>query len=491
MRANLPMPAGLFGLLLVAGLSLVPTGGLAHSGGSTELLAQLVIHPRDPNVMVARYEAGSDGLLYSDDGGQSFRMLCASAISDAADKGSNIAITGDGSVLLGSFAGVLEDDGAGCQWIAVADVSELWVRHMARHPADPDVMFAVTGTGIEGTQNALAMRDADGAWSDVGARGPLLLTGVAATTTVDGATRLYTSAEGDAVEAMIDGAMQTIRACTIRMSDDLGETWTQQPCPLTTGKIRVEVVDPGDPDRIVVSEHNENAGDIAWVSDDHGETWRVWAELSDFGAIAFDGEGRAWLGDWGDAGSPVAPRGLLRADSLEATPEVVADYPVHCLAYAPATDTLHACQRFWVGTIDPQSGEFTTTFSLDETFDFVQCEGVDTAGDCEGELCGAFCGPGSFPVAEVCEAYDGPTCGPCAIGMAELRPAECDGAGATATPDAGTTADAGVDETAPSDDGGCGCRLARRAPLSGPWALLAIAAATLRLRRLRRRPARH
>lgn len=430
-----------------------PAAAAAHSGGSTELLAQLVLHPRDPDVMVLRYEAGSDGLLYSRDGGQSFRMLCASAIGDSAGMGPHIAIAGDGSVLLGSFNGVLADDGNGCDWAAESGLDNLWVRAMVQHPADPDVMFAATGTGTEGTLNALAMRTADGRWTDLGTREALLITGLVATTT-DAGLRLYESVEGDPQPINIDGDEITVRECSVRMSDDRGTTWTNHPCPVSAGKLRIRAVDPTNADRIVLVEHNEVGEDIVWVSDDRGESFREWARLSDFGAIAFDGQGRVWLGDSGDSGSSIPPVGLLMAASLDDPPQVVADYPIHCLVYQSQGDTLHACQRFWLGTIDTDSGEFTTTFSLDEAIGFVACDGNDIADACEMQLCNAFCGPGSFAVAQVCEAYDGPTCGPCAIASAELRPERCDADEVTAN---GTDAGDAEATVGGGGDPGCDC----------------------------------
>jgi len=162
--------------------AVLPQAAAAHSGGSTELLAQLVLHPTDPSIMVARYEAGSAGLLYSDDGGGSFRMLCAGAIGEGADRGTHMGMAGDGKVLIATFNGVSADDGAGCDWTAEPSLEALWVRQLVRHPTDPDTLFAVTGTGVEGTLNALAMRGPDGVWSDLGAREPLLITGLAVAT---------------------------------------------------------------------------------------------------------------------------------------------------------------------------------------------------------------------------------------------------------------------------------------------------------------------
>lgn len=474
-------------VLLPVALGL-PAGAHAHSGGAIELLAQVAVHPRDPDVVVLRYEAGSAGLLYSSDAGQSFRMLCASAISDSANRGTTVGIAGDGRVMLGSFGGLLTDDGGGCDWTAEPSLADLWVIQTATHPDVPDVSFAITSTGAEGSLNTLAMRNAMGQWSDLGQRGPLLITSLVAASTPAG-VRLYETAEGEPMDVTVDDVTGSVRQCTIRVSDDLGSSWTGHPCPASLGKVQLVAVDPADPDRIVLSEHNETGRDVVWVSDDQGATLRQWTWMSDFGAIAFDGDGRVWVGDWGDAGSTVDPRGLLMAPDLATEPQVVADYAVHCLAYRPDTDTLYACQRFWYGTVDTTTAEFTTMFTLDDTVGFAACDGVDTAAACEDELCGAFCGPGSFAGAEVCEAYDGPACGPCAISDSALRPAGCDGATDGAMDGAGGSEDdAGATASGSSSDAGCGCRMVGGVSDSGPALMLLVlgAVAAARRRRCRR-----
>src|SRR5262249_7986808 len=108
-----------------------------------------------------------------------------------------------------------------------------------------------------------------------------------------------------------------------------------------------------------------------------------------------------------------APGGLWFAPNLSAsaTRLAMADFPVECLGYNRANDTLYACQKFAFGTVDQDSGAFSSLVHLRDVHDFVQCDGVDSAAACELQLCGAYCGYGHFGSAPICQVYSKPGCG--------------------------------------------------------------------------------
>ena len=80
-------------------------------------------------------------------------------------------------------------------------------------------------------------------------------------------------------------------------------------------------------------------------------------------------------------GAKVMSGGLLgKKDTRVAqAPERIADYGVQCLDFVQATGTLHGCQRWLFGAIDPDSGEFSASFALQEATQLVQCGGQDVA----------------------------------------------------------------------------------------------------------------
>jgi hypothetical protein len=65
-----------------------------------------------------------------------------------------------------------------------------------------------------------------------------------------------------------------------------------------------------------------------------------------------------------------------------------------------------------MGTADPEKGTFDELFRLTEAKDFLKCDGQDLPMECKMQLCGAYCGPGHFAQAPLCEVYTDPLCGP-------------------------------------------------------------------------------
>jgi hypothetical protein len=82
---------------------------------------------------------------------------------------------------------------------------------------------------------------------------------------------------------------------------------------------------------------------------------------------------------------------------------------VQCLGYHATTNQLYACQHFWLGEVDPSSGDFKTLLTFATVDALVSCEGA--AARCEQQLCNDYCGPAHFAAAPACSAYDTPNCG--------------------------------------------------------------------------------
>lgn len=389
--------------------------------GPVESLAQLALHPSEPDVMVLRYKNGGDGLFYTDDGGASWNVLCQSALETIAEtdinRGGPIHVTADGHTLLGVYEGLFEDAGNGCGWQHVADVASKWVSDFADDPSDPGVSYLVTAMGGEGAMNSMIRRDADGSYATQGIEEEIFI-GRLAVAAIDGGVRFYQSAIRGNIPATIDGVETEVPNYLIRVSDDGGMNFTEFAFSAPPGEtFRMLGVDPTNPDRIVALVARHDASDDVLVSADRGETFEPYLQVSEFGAIAFAPDGRVWIGEAGVSTSQDASVGLWAAASLDAAPEKILDAPVQCLGYQPATDTLFACQRWTFGSVDPSSGEFTETFRFDEVQGFVSCEGVDMAASCEAQLCGDYCTFGHFARAPMCAAYNTPQCGVCVAAM--------------------------------------------------------------------------
>jgi len=406
------LAAATFLSLFIGFASSIGNPQIAHAGPVEELL-QLAVHPSDPDTMVLRFEYSGDGLLYSNDGGETFSFVCGSSVADPSNglaplqKLGPIGIGGDGRVLLGVFGGLWSDDGKGCAWSREDTLADRWVTDIIAHPSDPDVSFLITSNGGE-AENGVIRRNADGTFTELGEKKKLLINRLRVAALPEGKLRFYTSAVlGQIPFTNEQGQMTTKPSYGIRFSDDEGETWTEFELGALDGTMRLEAVDPTNPDRIVISVARDEDGmvvpDRVMVSDDKGESFQDWAEVSAFGGIAFSSEGEVWIGDAGDTSAPDAPRGIQYAPSLADAPEVLADgFPVRCLHHTG--DTLFVCQRFSFGTVSLEDGEFTPALEFSKIESMMECEGIDTVSVCRQQLCTGYCGTGHFASAPMCQA---------------------------------------------------------------------------------------
>jgi hypothetical protein len=490
---------------------------LAHAG-PVEQMTQLAMHPSNPDLMVVRYTWGGDGLLRTTDRGKSWQLLCDALLFDPTQTHSGpTAVTGDGTTIMGVFNGIWHDDGHGCSWQSDATYAGEWIGDVTPHPTDPNITFAVTSTASqmgEHKLNGVIRRDATGTWSDLGAKAEMLATKLYVVPLGNG-LRFYVLAIKGQIE--IDDAGRTAPNYVTRVSDDEGQTWKESVFGTTDGQFRIQGVDPTNPDRIIASINRvlengpiRDADDSVLLSTDQGAHFTEYLKVAEIGGVTFAPDGRVWIGDLGNVSDsdPSAPKGVWFAPSLAqpASKLAMGDYPVQCLGYQKATDTLYACQHFWFGSVKPDDGTFTSLVKFSDVQNFVSCQGVDMAKSCEMQLCGAYCGYGHFAVAPVCTAYDTPNCGIPVVraedgtGGSAAASGSSGGAGASAGGGAGTglvssTFDAGLMDAGGNAGGGaanhkagCSCSTAG-ATQAGGWAALVVACllgSSLWVRRRRR-----
>jgi hypothetical protein len=379
---------------------------VAHAG-PVERMADLALHPTNPDMMVMRYVNGGTGLVYTSDGGKTFKLLCAAAIDLNKPNGAT-AITSEGHVLIGTFDGLWEDDGHGCNWKTVDSLKGRWITDLVTDPTNPMRMLGVSGNGGAGIRNGLSELKGTEPWADLGTRDELGITRVRAVKN-GSSMRLYQSALRVAMG--MDG-MTPEAKYLIRVSDDQGQTWKESEVPVMNGSLRLEAIDPTNPDRVIASVARENMPDDILVSSDQGKTFKTYLTVSDFGGIAFAPDGRVWIGEPASISSAEASRGLWYAANLDAPATKVAEYGVECLAYQPANETLFGCQAYTFGKIDLTTWAFSESFHFRTAKEFVSCEGVDIAQKCQAQMCADYCGPAHFAQAPICCAYTTTSCGP-------------------------------------------------------------------------------
>jgi hypothetical protein len=459
--------------------------------GPIEELAAIAMHPKDPNVMLLRYQYGGGGILYTADGGASWKLMCGSMIGPGEKVEGPIVLAGDGRTLVGVFKGLWQGQN-GCSWSQAPELAGIRVSDVSNHPTDPDVSFAVTGVGTDGATNGMLRRDASGTWTEFGSRDAGIISRVRATQMTDSGLRYYQSAQRGMRDTPTGAQVPNYM---IRVSDDGGNTWTENPIEVDEGTMRLEAIDPIKPDRILISIDRTNPPDALLVSDDQGKTFNEYLTLTDLGGLTFAPDGRLWIGDFGNPSSPSAPKGIWTAPNLGAPATLLTgEYPVACLAYQPANETLFACKRWELGTIDKANGGFTHLFGFLTQSEFVTCEGVDAPTMCKAQLCNDYCGPLHFSKAPLCTAYNEPNCGPTADGDLDSSTGGSGGTGATGGTSGTSGALAGSMSVAPTagtkaaEPKSGGCATSTSGPFSAPAgqvAFLALCTAVL-FRRYRR-----
>jgi hypothetical protein len=388
--------------LATVGLGLAPARSAA---GPVERLVQVLLHPAQPEVIAVRYEYGGGGLVVSRDGGRSFRLLCGAAMNLDGERVTSAALTGDGQLALGTFTGTLRDDGRACGFARDAVLAGSWVTDVVAHPADPSVTFAVTGKA-EPQENGIFRREAGGEYERFGSFAPRLITRMRIALLPDGALRFYQSALHGTVDMDPGNGPPPVPSYVLRVSDDAGQTWSEQAFPAGAGSLRLEAVDPADPDRIVVSALRPEGEDSVLISDDAGATFRELVRVAALGGVVMTGDGRVFIADAGDPTMPKRPAGLWRAsDGDPAASRLPGSDRVLCLGYDKVGDVLYGCHAFTFGVLDVEDGSLQPLLDFRYVQEFVACDGVDMVTACESQLDPEYCHVSHYPCAPVCAGY--------------------------------------------------------------------------------------
>jgi hypothetical protein len=472
--------------------------------GPVEQLVDLAFGPGDSPSMVARYAQGGGGLVFSADRGRSWKLQCDSAfLAPGVSAVGAPVVLADGSVLIANSHGLSSGDLQGCNWhedFSAADRTT--ITGLTTDPTQPNEALALVST-LTGTdsQTRLMRRDADGQWAPFGSMDDRIPFDLRVTVQA-GQLRIYELAVLQLSEGAAGDGGPKIFVYKLRVSDDRAASWRESPLP--SGTTQLIGIDPAHPDTLAILIGSDLAHDSILVSRDQGAKFEPYLQVGAFGGMAWAPDGRVWIGELGGQ-SDNGTQGLWAAPNVDtaAVRLPMADYSVQCVAYRPESDTLYACQHFWVGEVAAHTGAFSTLLSFGKIDEFVTCSGQDVAGSCEEQLCGAYCGTGHFAVAPVCGAYDRPGCGVSvardegadwAMNPSGPMPAAGSGgrdSGASGSSAAGAhEAVAGAAAAAPTTrlytSSGCACGVVRRGAATGTGVWLATLCAPL-LRWLRRR----
>jgi hypothetical protein len=431
--------------LLIAALGFLGVSlgsGVGHAV-PPEYLRGIALHPTDPQAFALRYESAFGGLFFSRDGGHSLQIVPGQTFYKyALRRFVPTLFASDGKLLIALDSGLDIDNGAGCFPAVPSDATQahysdpavagLWVADLAAHPSDPDTTFLITTADPKDKgHTGLWKRDKQGTITPIGAsepappmpnKFPFIATGlkvVARTASTEGVRFIVVGTATDYSVATPTSAP------VLRISDNLGMSWTSHPIPdpnKTGGNPRLLLVDgSSDPFKALVflengfGEDSDDALDPIFVTKDGAQSFTPYLDkVQVAGEVARLPSGQILIGDRG------IPGGLWSAASLDVAPSKIADYAVHCLAYQPQTQKLLMCKLNELGYYDAASNTFCEIFRPSDTSSFVSCPAAPLEQNVAGikQLCGGFCGAAHYPSAPVCSTFvvppDTNLCGPAA-----------------------------------------------------------------------------
>jgi hypothetical protein len=474
---------------VVCAALLLALGASPASAGPVEALNGVFINPKNPKSLALRYLNGGGGMLLSDDGGKSFRLLCNTGVDPQVGRdASAMMMRADGSLLLGVFDGLWAGDDNACGWAKVPAFEGQWVDDFTLDPFDPSITYAITSAG--GKQNGIYENDGkSAAWTALGTQDAILIGRLHVVALGSGKRRIYESAVRGTYDSVdpTTGQMISDPKYVIRISDDGGKTWTEHEFGHTDGSLRLLAVDPQNPDRIVVTVQRGDStapddmapDDLLWsATQGSAGSFKLIGQVTQIGGASFAPDGRLFYGDINQSTPALYALGRLGDKPKQLS------YPhkAGCVTYDAQTSQLYVCQDRLFGTVDPSTGAFKQLYDLTKASSFVECKGqAPTADRCQEQLIMAFCGITHFPDAPVCAGY----------GLVTDA-----GSGGASTRDAAVSSnDAGAVKPATSKSGGGGCTTIALGGRRAPWAVMAltccVALAALRTRRRAARRSSH
>jgi MYXO-CTERM domain-containing protein len=524
----------------------------ARASGPVERLIQVLNDPSDPSHVLVRYGIASQGYLFSQDGGKTFRAMCSQAITPTASESdklkrissqavSSVAPTlldGSGKLWVGQTDGLWSDDGTGCTWAKQPDFDKRWPTSLLLDPQKPAELLAlVTVSSGEGelmeAESRLMRRAADGTWTPWSGASAVKkhvamqrayggqLVGASSAT---GGSRLYASL------TVSVGALTADQVTQVVTSEDGGKTWTDAGTPAADQQegFTLLAVDPLEPKRVLATVYRDSATDTLLLSEDAGKTFKSYGDVGETRGAVFAPDGRVFVGDAGS--DPVG--GVWTAARLGAPLTLIAgSTPVDCIGYKADLGKLEVCLGSRFGLLDPGTGVFDELTSLVKTDDLLDCPGVDMLAVCKTQLnAGAsWCCAGHYPFTPFCGEYDVTSvdgrrvyCGTSGRVLDQMNGLGPTGSDADAGTKPSSAGDAGkpiardgstpggsngpalIDEEprkrdagttinrAPTPSDGCSCSVRGPSDPTGglAWTLAALAALLVRARRLDRAPAR-
>lgn len=437
----------------------------AHS--RPPMVERIRFDPSDPDRIVVGF---SYGLIITEDGGITWRWVCAGAYdSDAAVHDPDFDVADDGSLAIGVLSGIYHGAPDACRFDPpTGTAANTYVVQVVRDPHVTNAMWAATAA-IPDPDRLQRSIDGGRTWALFGDAFPDVLIERIATAPSD-PSRLYLTAY------MRQAGGEPRRGFVLR-SDDGGLEFERIEVPLIPDELEPHVigVDPTNADRIFVrmrKSETDATYERLLFSEDGGRTYREVHSGPHLASFALSPDGRtAWVGSL-DGGLWIARNGSLVFEQLSTT-------SIRCLA--ARTGELWMCldsrEGYEVGRSLDEGETFDPLLSFVDATELVPCERCDPTTVVCTELIDDF-------VYDIDRYYGSMTIPNPGFEDAGLL-AEC-AIDAGMALDAGIAADSGVFDAGRADagsalvpGGGCGCAV-RAEPRAPVLAILLVLAVTAR-----------
>lgn len=403
------------------GLALLASPALAHTG---EYLRAIALHPTNPDVFAVRYEAGLGGVMFSRDGGKTVNVMPGQAFYIYPLRWRvPMLMGGDGKLELALDDELRLDDGAGCGLeVERESIASGWITDLTQHPSDPNITFITTtaNPNSDSVQHAgMWKRDAQGTLSPLGASDvqgatlgqlpfrPTSLEVIARSASVDGLRFLEAGLAADP-------SSPAMQIPVLRISDDLGQTWSTHTIPNPTNSVglpTILVATSGEPFKALVSFEDETTDvnddadpdDPIYITRDGGQSFTLFLDAIQMsGSALLLPSGQVLLGGRGARG------GLWSARDLDSAPNKVQDIAVHCLATQPGTQKVVMCRRHELGYYEPDTNAFCAFFQMTELKKVVSCPSaaLDKNEKVTNQLCNGFCSAQHYSESPLCNSFD-------------------------------------------------------------------------------------
>ncbi len=406
-------------LVCAIGCALALTPFSAHANGRFPDADQLVIDPSDPTRLVLR---ATFGMLQSMDGGATWTWLCEEVIGYGGMDDPPIALTANGTLIVGVNGGVAASGDRGCSWAVTGGPAAGYrITDVTVDRTDPSVALAITAEDADGNPDPFVVLSTDdgASWTKLEAEfSPEFIPQTIDTAPSDPA-RIYVS--GNVASAS--------EPPLLYRSDDYGGSWVALPIATDARRAYISAIDPLDADKLYVRLQGDS-DDTMSVSEDAGLTWTPLITLTGpmLGfALSPDGE-RVAVGT--KAG------GLHVADTVDFAFSEVAPTGVRCLTWSAAGLYVCASEAIDGMTLGLSNDEGATLTPLYHLLDL------------EPQSC-----PSGTVTAETCPALWPAVEASLGVGTG----------GAGGSPPAGGAGGAGGSAAAP-EPSGCSCSATTREP---------------------------